>query len=615
MNTSTEIREYTSRDEIPQQYKWDLTKIYPNWEAWEADIEKIEPLLQKIEALKGKFHQGAQIILQWQKNNEELYKKLHQIHCFCSRKLDTALDNNEYIAKQGKASALYDQYEERLIWITSELLSIPEKTMLQWIDSEPDLHPYSFKIKEIYRTSKRTLHEKDELLLSNFSALQDKPAQIYSTLAQIDRESPPEKVTLKDGTKVNVSPINYLNVIEHTADSEDRFKIQKIGTKPAQRNINVYASIYDAACKASTSKTKVRGYKSALEAKLFENNIPLSVIENLFITAEKAKPINQRYDALRKRVLKIENYHRIDRRYPINRLSSNISYEEAKDLCIQSVRLLGKNYQNTYIDILNNGSIDVFPHKWKRRGASCSSVYKKANYVLLNYEKGDFFGLEALAHEMSHAMHHFYSEQNQKSTNSFSSLLTAEVASLLGELLLFKTVRESFNNSSDKFALLEINIDQILKSFLTQAFFANFEINTHKLSEKGETLTAKSITREWNNSYEKFFGLPIPKHDPTSYEWANLFFIYRIPFYLYNFPLSFSAAANIFKRLTNASTDTERRKTVNQYLDMLCSGGSEHPIDQIKKAGVDLTKPEPSENVIQELDRLVTELESYYPKD
>jgi len=612
MITATTPKEYTSRDNIPEQYKWDLTKIYPDWETWEADIEKIEPLIQQIEALKGTFSQGPEVILQWQELSEELYKLLHRIYFFCSKKLDTALDNNQDIAHQGKASALYDQYEERLTWATQELLNIPENTMLQWIETTSKLQPYSFGIKEIYRTSKHSLSEKEELLLSNFSALQDKPSQIYSDLSLIDRESAPKRVILKDATEVDVTPINYRILIENTDDSEDRFKIQKAGAEPYKRNLNVYASIYDAVCKSSTSNAKVRGYKSALEAKLDDNNIPVSVIENLFITAKKAKTITQRYHALRKRELKIDNYRQADRYYPLKKLSSNISYEEAKNLCIQSVSLLGTDYQSAYIDILNSRCVDVFPHKGKRRGASCCSVYKKANYVCLNYEEGDFFGVEALAHEMGHAMHRFYSEKDQIASTLYSSLLTAEVASLLSEQLLLKTVRERFNNPEDKLALLEMSIDQTLKSFLTQTFFANFEIETHKLSENGETLTADTITKEWNNSYEKFFGIVTPKDDPSNYTWANLFFIYKIPFYLYNFPLSFSAASNIFSRLTNSPTEAESQKTVDLYLDMLCSGGSDHPINQIKKAGIDLLKPNAIESVIQELDHLVTELENCY---
>jgi len=612
---SSSTREKTSRDNIPEQYKWDLTKIYPNWEAWEADIEKAESILLQIEALKGKLHQGPNTILQWQQWDEELNRRLHQIYSFCSLHLNTDLGNNEFIAKKGKAAALFDKQKERLSWITPELLNISEDKVRQWIDTTPSLKPYSIVIENIYRSSKHTLSEKDESLISNFSALHDQPSNIYSTLSQIDRESTPEKVTLKDGSELDVSPINYRNLIEHTADSEDRFNIQLAGVKPTQRNINAYASIYDAVCKSSTSKTKVRGYRSALEAVLFENDIPVSVIENLFTTAEKAKKINQRYDALRKRVLNIENYRHIDRFYPLNRLSSNITYEQAKDLCIQSVGLLGEEYQEKYTEILNNGCVDAFPHAGKKKGASCCSVYKKATYVLLNYEEGDFFGVEALAHEMGHAMHHQYAEQQQASTTSYSSLLTAEVASLLGELLLLKTAREHFDNPSDKQALLELSIDQSLRSFLTQSFFAHFEINTHKLSEEGATLTANVITREWNNSYEKFFGLPIPENNPNGYSWANLFFIYRIPFYLYNFPLSFSVASDIYNRLVNTPTKTERQKAVDQYLDMLRSGGSEHPIDQIKKAGVDLTQQDATESVILELDKLVSKLESHYPED
>jgi oligoendopeptidase F len=53
----------------------------------------------------------------------------------------------------------------------------------------------------------------------------------------------------------------------------------------------------------------------------------------------------------------------------------------------------------------------------------------------------------------------------------------------------------------------------------------------------------------------------------------------------------------------------ERAETVAKYLELLRSGGNDHPITQLQKAGVDFTTTEPTEALVAEMDRLVTQLE------
>ena len=55
--------------------------------------------------------------------------------------------------------------------------------------------------------------------------------------------------------------------------------------------------------------------------------------------------------------------------------------------------------------------------------------------------------------------------------------------------------------------------------------------------------------------------------------------------------------------------ETERAEAVERYLTLLRSGGSDHPMTLLQRAGVDLGRPETVRATIDQLDVLVTELD------
>ena len=55
--------------------------------------------------------------------------------------------------------------------------------------------------------------------------------------------------------------------------------------------------------------------------------------------------------------------------------------------------------------------------------------------------------------------------------------------------------------------------------------------------------------------------------------------------------------------------ESKRGEIVENYLELLKSGGNNYPMEQLKLAGVDLTKPETMNAVIEEFGKLVDKLE------
>jgi oligoendopeptidase F len=83
----------------------------------------------------------------------------------------------------------------------------------------------------------------------------------------------------------------------------------------------------------------------------------------------------------------------------------------------------------------------------------------------------------------------------------------------------------------------------------------------------------------------------------------------RIPhfyraFYVYQYATSYSAATMIAERLLKGDEGQRER-----YLNFLKAGESKYPIELLKEAGVDLTKPDAIEATARLFGRLVDELE------
>ncbi|MGL5088473.1 MAG: M3 family oligoendopeptidase, partial [Cetobacterium sp.] len=358
-----------------------------------------------------------------------------------------------------------------------------------------------------------------------------------------------------------------------------------------------------------------RNYKSSLQKSLDPKNIPLEVYTTLIqSTRENTAPL-KRYISLRKKALELDNYHYYDNSINLVNYNRSFSYEEAKEDVLKSVKPLGEDYYAGLNTALSKGWLDVYETPNKRSGAYSLNIYDVHPYMLLNYN-GTMDAVFTLAHELGHTMHSMLSTKNQPYPISSYTIFVAEVASTFNERLLLDSMLKNTNDSKEKIALIEQAIGAIVGTYYIQTIFADYEYKAHEIVEKGGAITPEVLNKIMENLFKDYFGSELSIDELQKIIWARIPHFFNSPYYVYQYATSFAASANLYDRITNEKySQSERELAKENYLTLLKSGGNDHPMNQLKKAGVDLSKKDSFNAVATEFDRLLDLLEAELEKE
>ncbi|MDT8337216.1 MAG: M3 family oligoendopeptidase, partial [Candidatus Izemoplasmatales bacterium] len=446
------------------------------------------------------------------------------------------------------------------------------------------------------------LDDKSEALLTNFSSLASVGKNLYSSLSVADIEG--SDVMLNNKEIVNITNSNYRAFIQKSNSPKERKDIFEAVFSYYAAHKNTYASIYKSVLDADYARVKTRNYESSLESYLFNNNIPTSVYHSLTKVARENTAAVKKYLKLRKEYLGLEEYHTYDRFLELAKSDKEYEFQEAKELFFNSIKHLPKNFKEKAEDVLKDGFVDVFEQTGKRTGAYSSSMPNLHPYILLNYSKtlGDVF---TVAHEAGHSIHSMYAAETQPSTLQNYTIFVAEVASTFNEHnLLDYIINESKATKNEKIALLQRAIDDIMSTFYRQTLFAIYELEAHKLVEAQLPITADDLSKIMIDLYKEFYDLDITKEEVKQYVWAYIPHLFYTPFYVYQYATSFAASLKLYEEVKN-----KKPGSFDNYINLLKSGGSDYPVNQLLKAGVDLTKQDAFKAVVNRLTELVDELE------
>jgi len=595
------------RTKIAQEYKWDFTHIYANWEAWQADFDKIKEELKKLEEMKGQLKTGAEPLLAAFILMDDIEKVLYKVYAYPALQKSTDNRDNDVLGKMQEVSMFLAQFSTATAWVSPEIMEIPEAECMSWVDNLEGLQKYRFNLEKTYRQKSHILSEDKERLLSYFSNPTSAASNTYSMLTTADVKFP--EIELMNGEKVKLTHGNYSNILNTSNVREDRKKAAE-SFYPLYADIkNTLAAIYKGICDKDVAFSKSRDFKSSLHAKLDSNNIPMAVYENLVKTVGNNTKGLQKYHQLRAKYLKIQgDYHSYDSRVSLMDSDKKYDFDEAKSLVTESIKTLGESYGEKYKTALENGWIDVFENDGKSSGAYSMGVFGVHPFVLMNYN-GTQDHVFTLAHEMGHSLHTMLSEENQPFNLHEYTIFVAEVASTFNERLLLDLMLEKSTDRQEKIALLQQSIENILGTFFTQTMFADFEWQAHQKIENDEPLTADILTEICEDLDEKYYGKDVFTRDKPNIFWTRIPHFYRSPFYVYQYATSFAASASLYQQVKEGLAKDDK-KPLEKYLNLLKSGGNDYPVEQLKKAGADLTKEETILAVIRQLDEQVAELES-----
>jgi oligoendopeptidase F len=594
------------RDEIPDRFKWNLDDIFRSWDEWEAAYRKLEGGIERYASLKGTLSQGAERLLEAFRLSEELGQLAYRVWYFPSLRYDEDQRDNGVNARRQQVQILFARWKQAESWFNPELLAIPLATVRGWMEAFEPLRLYRFAIEDLYRQQEHVLDEKGERLMSLSSRLSNAPNDSYFALSTADVKYP--TITLSTGEEIVVSYGQYRAILSTRREQADRAKAFEALHTTYQASINTYASLYNAVCQRDWFYARARGYGSTLEAALHGDNIPTSVVENLIDSTRAGVEPLRRYHRLRRRALGVPTYQVYDFSIPLVTFDKKYAYDEVLDRIVTSVEPLGDEYRRRMREAFSGGWIDVYENDGKRSGAYSAPVYGTHPYMLLNYTDtlDDVF---TLAHEMGHSMHTILSHETQPFIYSSYTIFVAEVPSTLSEALLLEHLLNVSSDPVERIVLLQHAIDNIAGTFYTQVLFADYELRAHRLVEQDRPITAEVLTGLYTQLLRDYYGDAVDHNALTGLTWARIPHFYNSPYYVYQYATCFASAARLAREIMQGSP-ADARGARERYLELLRSGGNDYPMEQLRKAGVDLSQPDTVGAVVSQLDDLVTRLEA-----
>ena len=599
-----------AREEIPEAFTWNLSDIYPSWADWEQGLSEFERKLSGYAELRGTFAQGSGQLLKAFQLEDELGQLSYKLWYYAGLTYDQDQRDNAANGRRQRVQILFAKAAEARSWFTPELLRIPLETVRGWMASHQGLAVYRFAIERVYHQQEHVLDEKGEHLLSLSSRFGDTPHDVHSMLANADIKHP--TITLHDGRTATLTYGQYNALLQTNRHQPDRASAFQAFHETFASNANTYAAVYNGVLQHDWFIAQARQFKSTLEGALHGNDIPPAVVENLVATAKAGTEPLRRYHRLRKRVLGLETYHAYDQLVPLIDCDRKYEYSEVLDVIVEAMKPLGPEYQKNVRAAFEGRWIDVYENPGKRSGAYSAPVYGVHPYMLLNYND-TLDSVFTLVHELGHSMHTMLSEAHQPFVYSDYTIFVAEVPSTLSEMLFFDHMLSRTSDQRERIVLLQHAIDDIVGTFYRQCLFADYELQAHRLAEQGEPITAETLSRIYFDLFKAYHGDVMTYDEVAKITWARVPHFFGSPYYVYQYATCYASSAQLIQTMTSGS-DVERREGVDRFLNLLRAGGSDYPMELLKRAGIDLSTSAPAEAVVKQLDRRVSQLEAEIEK-
>jgi len=589
-----------NRDEISKEFKWDIESMYQNEELWEEDYENVKNLINKIKNYKGRLNESSQALLEVLRLSDEINRMAENLYVYSRMKKDEDNRISKYQGLFDKAVSLSVEVQSSLSFIVPEILSMESNRIKEFIRENNELQLYTFYLEELLRQKEHILSEQEERLLAMIGEISVSPKNIYSMLNNADIKFP--KIEDKEGNKIEITKGNFIKLLENK-DRELRKKAF-IGLYSSYKDlINTLGTTLTSSVKKDNFYSKVRKYNSALEAALHDDNIPISVYNNLIEVIHNHLNLMYKYIKIRKRILRLDDLHMYDLYTPlIKELDKEIPYEEAIELVKKGLAPLGNDYIDIVDKAFREGWIDVYENKGKTSGAYSWGSYDSKPFILLNYQ-GSIKDVFTLAHEMGHSIHSYLSRENQPYIYSGYKIFVAEVASTVNEAILMDYLLKEAKDKNEKLYLMNHFLEQFRATVYRQTMFAEFEKIIHLKAQEGIAVTPDLLCDIYYSLNELYYGKDIIIDEEIKYEWSRIPHFYN-PFYVYKYATGFSAAITLSQQILSGN-----EKAVDKYLAFLKSGGSDYPLKLLKKAGVDMTTPKPIIDSLKVFEKLLEEIE------
>jgi len=580
---------------------WDLTYLMKDEKEFDQALAESKEMITKLAGFKGKLNDEKSFV-EYLLLSKETELKFGKVYLYSHLRSDLNKKDIKSSELFSRVMALLQFYMAALSFESPEILAIGKEKVLGFIDNNKSVEEFRFKMEKLFHSQEHCLDAKSEEIMAIMDPACGRARELYSALSVADGKG--VEVELSDGKKYTVTQGNWRMLIENALTSDDRRIVFEAIFNYYETHKNTYATIYEGAINANKANAKNRKYDSILDSYLFPNNIPTSVYLSLVDVASHENAALKKYYQLRKQYLGLDEYHTYDRFLQLAKSDKKYSFEDAKAIFFDSIKGCPQDFQDKAHEVLRDGFVDVMEKDGKRSGAYSSSMADIHPFILLNFN-GTLDDVFTLAHESGHSMHTLYSEEAQPAMLQDYTIFVAEIASTFNEHMLL----DYFMNSgkldiNDKIMLLQKAIDEICSTFYRQTLFAEYELKAHKLGEEDQPINHEVLSKIMIDLYQQYYGLDISKEKVKQYVWAYIPHLFYTPFYVYQYATSFAASFKLYKGVLE-----NKEEGFKNYLNLLKAGGSKYPVEEAKDAGVDFTKKETFEAVVERMNVLVDQLE------
>ncbi|HSU88092.1 MAG TPA: oligoendopeptidase F, partial [Terriglobia bacterium] len=592
------------RAKIPDKYKWNLTEIYPDDQAWRSAKEQLAKELPQMKMFQGKLGTSAATLANALDKYFGFDKELSRLYVYAQMLSDQDTRDAAHLGMKQEMIQLAAAEAAELAFLEPEILGFEKGLVEKFIRVEPRLKIYRFYLEDIARRSAHTLSAAEEKLLADMGPLAGASSSTYGIMSNADFPFP--SVTLSDGKVVKLDQAAFAD-LRALPNRSDREKVMSAFFTALGHFSGTFGTTMNGEVQKVLFQSKARKYESALEYSLNGPNIPVSVYMRLIDGINKNLPAFHRYLKLRQRILGLDQLHYYDLYAPlVGSVELTYTPEQAQKLVLEAVAPLGSEYTSTVQRAYDSRWIDLFPNEGKRSGGySEGAAYDVHPYMLINYN-GKYTDVSTLAHEMGHTMQSYFSNKTQPYPLANYPIFVAEVASTFNETLLINHVLKNTKDDDTRLSLLGNYLENIKGTVFRQAQFAEFELRMYEMAEKGQPITGNALAKLYLDITRKYYGQDqgvLIVDDYIANEWSYIPHFYS-DFYVFQYATSFTASMALTEKVIGGDPAATKR-----YLAFLSAGGSKYPIDLLKDAGVDMTTDEPLDLTIKAMNRVMDEID------
>lgn len=571
------------RTEVPEELKWDLTRVFSSDNDWEQEYTLIKKEVQDLSKLKKDFTKDGHYLYDGLTKILEVGRRLEKVYVYATMSSDVNSSDSHYLGYVAQSQTLVSQFEAATSFMNPSILELSQADLNQFMEDEPKLNNYAHMLEQIMQQKPHTLSAQEEKIIADAGDALGTSENTFNVLTNSDMEY--GYVETDDGEMVQLSDGLYSNLIQ-SQKREVRKNAFDVMYATYGQFENSLASTLSGVVKQHNYLARVHNYDSARSSALAENHVPTVVYDTLISEVDSHLDLLHDYVALRKQILGLDDLQMWDLYVPLTGTPSlSYTFEQAKAEAKKALVPLGEDYLKQVDYIFNNRVIDVVESQNKVTGAYSGGSYDTDAYELLNWEN-NIDSLYTLVHETGHSVHSMYTRQTQPYVYGDYPIFVAEIASTTNENILTEYFLDHITDPKTRAFVLNYYLDSFKGTLFRQTQFAEFEQYIHDLDAKGEPLTADMLDDFYGDLNQRYYGDAVEPGSEIAKEWARIpHFYYN--FYVYQYATGFAAATALANNVVHGTS-----KQREAYINFLKSGSSDYPVEIMKKAGVDMTKPD-----------------------